>query len=229
MTKIAPALLAGNTVVIKPAELAPLSLHFLGEAAAASVPDGVLNIVYGAGRVVGEALVAHPDVDMISFTGSIQAGKRISAVASETVKRVGLELGGKSANIVLTDADIDAAVQHTLMNAWTNAGQACGAWTRLLVPAAMQDEIVDKLVAAAAEYTVGDPTDESTRIGPLASEGQWQRVNGYIKRGIADGARLVFGGPGRIPGLENGAFIRPTIFADVNADSTIAQEEIFGP
>jgi aldehyde dehydrogenase (NAD+) len=230
MTKIAPALLAGNTVVLKPAELAPLSLRFLGEAAsAAGVPDGVLNIVYGAGRVVGEALVAHPDVDMISFTGSTQAGKRISAVASETVKRVGLELGGKSANIVLADADVDAAVQHTLMNAWTNAGQACGAWTRLLVPAATQDEIVEKLVAAAAEYTVGDPTDESTRIGTLASEGQWQRVNGYIERGIADGARLVYGGPGRIPGLEAGAYIRPTIFADVDADSAIAQEEIFGP
>jgi len=230
MTKIAPALLAGNTIVLKPAELAPLSLRLLAEAAAAAgVPQGVLNIVYGTGAVVGEALVAHPDVDMISFTGSTQAGKRISTVAAGTVKRVGLELGGKTANVVLEDADVDAAVRHTLMNSWTNSGQACGAWTRMLVPASMHDDIVEKLVSAAAEYTVGDPLDESTRIGPLASEAQWRRVNGCIERGIADGARLVYGGPGRIPGLEGGAFIRPTIFADVDPGSVIAQEEIFGP
>ncbi|MEV0890694.1 aldehyde dehydrogenase family protein [Promicromonospora sp. NPDC050262] len=230
MTKVAPALLAGNTIVLKPAELAPLSTRFLAEAvAAAGIPAGVFNVVYGSGPVVGEALVAHPDVDMISFTGSTQAGRRISTVAANTIKRVGLELGGKSANIVLDDADIDSAVQQTLVNSWTNAGQACGAWTRLLVPARRQAEIVQKLKAAAEQYSVGDPTDESVRVGPLASEGQWERVNSYIERGIADGATLVTGGPGRIPGLEHGAYIRPTIFADVDPNSVIAQEEIFGP
>jgi aldehyde dehydrogenase (NAD+) len=230
MTKIAPALLAGNTVVYKPADLAPLTAALLARAiTAAGAPDGVFNVVYGPGSVVGEAMSAHPGIDMISFTGSTAAGKRVSVVASGTVKRVGLELGGKSANIVLEGADIDLAVSQTLANSWSNGGQACGAWTRLLVPANRKDEIVQKLVAAAAEYTVGDPQDESMRLGPLASEGQWERVNGYIEKGIAEGATLAFGGPGRIPGLEGGAYIRPTIFADVAPDATIAQEEIFGP
>ncbi|SDL90944.1 aldehyde dehydrogenase family protein [Microbacterium azadirachtae] len=230
MTKIAPALLAGNTLVLKPAEGAPLTMRFLAEAAAAAaIPGGVLNIVYGSGPTVGEALVAHPGVDMISFTGSTRAGKRISKVAADTVKRVGLELGGKSANIILDGADLDVAVQQTLMNAWANAGQACGAWTRLLVPATTQATIVKKLREAAAAYVIGDPRDELTRMGPLASEQQWQRVNGYIERGIADGATLVCGGPGRVPGFESGAYIRPTIFADVDPNSAIAQEEIFGP
>lgn len=230
MTKIAPALLAGNTLVLKPAEGAPLTMRFLAEAAAAAaIPGGVLNIVYGSGPTVGEALVAHPGVDMISFTGSTRAGKRISKVAADTVKRVGLELGGKSANIILASADLDVAVQQTLMNAWANAGQACGAWTRLLVPATSQATIVEKLREAAAAYVIGDPRDELTRMGPLASEQQWQRVNAYIERGIADGATLVCGGPGRVPGFESGAYIRPTIFADVDPNSAIAQEEIFGP
>jgi len=230
MTKIAPALLAGNTLVLKPAEGAPLTMRFLAEAAAAAgIPGGVLNIVYGAGPIVGEALVAHPGVDMISFTGSTRAGKRISKVAADTVKRVGLELGGKSANIILDGADLDVAVQQTLMNAWANAGQACGAWTRLLVPATTQATIVKKLREAAAAYVIGDPRDELTRMGPLASEQQWQRVNAYVERGIADGATLVSGGPGRVPGFESGAYIRPTIFADVDPNSAIAQEEIFGP
>ncbi|MGS2647782.1 aldehyde dehydrogenase family protein [Streptosporangium sp. LJ11] len=230
MTKIAPALLAGNTVVLKPAELAPLTARLFAEAAsAAGMPAGVFNVVYGSGPVVGEAIAAHPDVDMVSFTGSTEVGKRVSVVASATVKRVGLELGGKSANLVLEDADLDHAVDETLVYAWTNNGQACGAWTRMLVPAARHDEIVRMLVTAAKAYTVGDPTDEATRLGPLASERQWSRVNGYIERGIADGATLVVGGPGRIPGLEHGAYIRPTIFANVDPDSVIAQEEIFGP
>lgn len=230
MTKVAPALLAGNTIVLKPSELAPLSIRILAEAAAvAGVPAGVFNVVYGTGPVVGEALVAHPGVDMISFTGSTRAGRRISVVGAETLKRVALELGGKSANVVLEDADVDSAVQHTLANAFTNTGQACGAWTRLLVPADRHDEIVEKLVRAAADYTVGDPTDETVRVGPLASEAQWERVNAYIERGIAEGATVAAGGPGRVQGLESGAYIRPTIFAGVDADSTIAQEEIFGP
>ncbi|WP_348789299.1 aldehyde dehydrogenase family protein [Leifsonia sp. NPDC080035] len=230
MTKVAPALLAGNAIVLKPSELAPLSIRILAEAsAAAGFPAGVFNVVYGTGPVVGEALVAHTDVDMISFTGSTRAGKRISVVAAETVKRVALELGGKTANVVLDDADIDSAVQHTLGAVFTNSGQACGAWTRLLVPAHRQAEVVDMLVRALDQYTVGDPTDEAVRVGPLASEAQWERVNAFIERGVADGATLVAGGPGRIPGLEQGAYIRPTIFADVDPGSEIAQEEIFGP
>jgi aldehyde dehydrogenase (NAD+) len=230
ITKIVPAMLAGNTVVLKPAELAPLTGPLLADAGvAAGIPAGVLNIVYGTGPVVGEAIAAHPGVDMVSFTGSTAAGKRVAAVAAGTVKKVALELGGKTANILLEDADLDYAVTETLKYSWSNSGQACGAWTRLLIPASRHDEIMEKLVAAAREYTLGDPADEDTRLGPLASEAQWQRVNGYIEKGIAEGAQLAFGGPGRVAGLENGAFIRPTIFANVDPDSTIAQEEIFGP
>lgn len=230
ITKIAPALLAGNTVVLKPAETAPLTAPILAEAAAAAgLPGGVLNIVYGDGPVVGEAITTHPGVDMISFTGSTAVGKRITVAAAATVKRVALELGGKTANLVLPDADVDRAVAETLAYGWTNSGQACGAWTRLLVPADRHDEIVAKLVALAPGYTLGDPWDEATRLGPLASEAQWERVNGYIERGVADGLDLAYGGPGRVPGLETGAFIRPTIFANVDPRSTVAQEEIFGP
>jgi len=230
MTKIAPALLAGNTIVLKPADPAPLTAPILAAAAqAAGLPDGVLNIVYGSGPVVGEAMSAHPGIDMISFTGSTAAGKRISVAAAATVKRVGLELGGKTANIVLDGADIDAAVDATLLNIFSNSGQACGAWARLLVPANLHDEIVGKLVARASAYAVGDPNDETTRVGPVASEAQWARVNGYIERGISEGATVALGGPGRIEGFQNGAFIRPTIFSNVNPNATIAQEEIFGP
>jgi aldehyde dehydrogenase (NAD+) len=230
MTKMAPALLAGNTMVFKPADLAPLSAPLLAEAAeAAGLPAGVFNVVYGSGKVVGEAIAAHPDVDMVTFTGSTGVGKRIAVVASDTVKRVGLELGGKSASVVLDGADLDLAVEKTLMSAFSNSGQVCGAWTRMIVPASKQQEIVTKIQAAAAQYTVGDPSEEATRVGPLASESQWGRVNGYIEKGIAEGATLVVGGPGRIPGLEHGAYIRPTVFADVTPDSVIAQEEIFGP
>ena len=230
ITKLAPALLAGNTVVYKPAELAPLTAPILAQATAdAGLPDGVFNIVYGTGPVVGEAIVAHPDVDMISFTGSTGVGKRISALAASTVKRVGLELGGKSVSVVLEDADLNLAVEATLRSAFTNSGQVCGAWTRMIVPASKRDEILRLIRQAAEAYAVGDPNDEATLVGPLASEKQWARVNGYIERGIADGATLVLGGPGRVPGLEHGAYIRPTVFADVDPDSVIAQEEIFGP
>lgn len=230
VTKVVPALLAGNTIVLKPSETAPLTGPILAEAvAAAGIPPGVFNIVYGTGSVVGEAIAAHPAIDMVSFTGSTAAGKRVAATAAGSVKRVGLELGGKTASIALDDADFDVVVAETLRYAWSNSGQACGAWTRLLVPAARHDEIVERLREAAGEYTVGDPADEATRLGPVASEVQWARVNGYIEKGVAEGAELVVGGPGRVIGLENGAFIRPTIFANVDPDSTIAQEEIFGP
>ncbi|MFI6082968.1 aldehyde dehydrogenase family protein [Streptomyces sp. NPDC051217] len=230
VTKVVPALLAGNSVVLKPAEVAPLAARIFAEVtAAAGLPAGVFNVVHGTGEAVGEALVAHPRVDMVSFTGSTRAGRRVSAVASETVKRVALELGGKSANIILPGADLRAAVTGGLAAAWANNGQVCGAYSRMLVPAALHDQVVGLLREAAAEYTVGDPADESVRLGPLASEAQRERVTAYIERGIADGATLVLGGPGRPEGLTGGAYVRPTIFADVDPRSAIAQEEIFGP
>jgi aldehyde dehydrogenase (NAD+) len=230
VSKVAPALLAGNTMVLKPSEIAPLTAGILAEVAAeAGLPAGVFNVVYGTGPVVGEAISAHPGIDMVSFTGSTRAGRRISAVASETIKRVALELGGKSPNVILDDADLALAVRLGVGSAFANGGQVCGAWPRMLVPASRHDEIVERAVAAAAEYTVGDPTDEATRIGPMASEAHRRRVDGYIERGIADGATLVLGGPGRPDGLDKGAYARPTIFADVAPDSVIAQEEIFGP
>ncbi|MEW1589858.1 aldehyde dehydrogenase family protein [Micromonospora vinacea] len=230
VSKLAPALLAGNTMVFKPSENAPLTARILAEVAAeAGVPAGVFNVVYGTGATVGEAISAHPDIDMISFTGSTRAGQRISAVAAATVKRVALELGGKGANIILDDADLPAAVERGVMMAFSNGGQVCGAWPRTLVPASRQDEAVALAVEAAKQYTVGDPGDEATRIGPMASETHRQKVVGYIERGIADGARLVFGGPERPEGLTVGAYVQPTIFADVDPTSAIAQEEIFGP
>ncbi|MFI6781533.1 aldehyde dehydrogenase family protein [Micromonospora sp. NPDC050276] len=230
VSKLAPALLAGNTMVFKPSENAPLTARILAEVAAeAGVPAGVFNVVYGTGATVGEAISAHPDIDMISFTGSTRAGQRISAVAAATVKRVAVELGGKGANVILDDADLPAAVERGLLMAFSNGGQVCGAWPRMLVPAARQDEVVALAVEAAKQYTVGDPNDEATRIGPMASEAHRQKVVGYIERGIADGARLVFGGSARPEGLPVGAYVQPTIFADVDPTSAIAQEEIFGP
>ncbi|MEV0459112.1 aldehyde dehydrogenase family protein [Catellatospora methionotrophica] len=229
VSKLAPALVAGDTMVFKPSEVAPLTARILAEVTAeAGLPPGVFNVVYGTGDVVGEAISAHPDIDMVSFTGSTRAGRRISEVAAQTVKRVALELGGKGANVILDDADLAKAVDKGLMMAFTNSGQVCGAWPRMLVPAARHDEIVALAVAAAAQYTVGVPTDEATRLGPLVSEEHRRKVDSYIERGIADGATLVFGGPGRPDGLE-GAYARPTIFANVDPDAAIAQEEIFGP
>ncbi|MFH8443237.1 aldehyde dehydrogenase family protein [Streptomyces sp. NPDC018026] len=230
VTKVVPAMLAGNTVVLKPSEISPLSARmFAGIATEAGLPDGVFNVVQGTGPVVGEALSRHPKIDMISFTGSTRAGRSVAAAAAGTVKRVALELGGKAAHIVLPEADLDLAVARGLAFAWANGGQACGAYTRMLVPAGLQQSVVDRLRAAADEYVVGDPRSEDTRIGPLASETQRRRVDEYIRRGIADGATLVTGGPGRPEGLESGAYVRPTIFSDVAPDSVIAQEEIFGP
>jgi aldehyde dehydrogenase (NAD+) len=230
VTKVVPALLAGNSVVLKPSEVAPLAARIFAEAAAeAGLPAGVLNVVHGTGEVVGEAIAAHPGIDMVSFTGSTRAGKRVSEVAARTVKRVALELGGKSAMVILPDADLQTAVTRGLAGAWANAGQICGAYTRMLVPANTQDRVVELLREAAAQYTVGDPAEEGTTLGPLASEVQRERVAGYIDKGVADGARLVYGGPGRPDGLASGAYVRPTIFADVDPDSVIAQEEIFGP
>jgi aldehyde dehydrogenase (NAD+) len=230
VAKVAPALLAGNTVVLKPSEVAPSNAGILADVAQDSgLPAGVLNIVYGKGPAVGEAIAAHPGVDMVSFTGSTRAGKLVSAVAAGTVKRVSLELGGKSANIVLEDADIPTAVEIGLANAWTNAGQTCTAWTRMLVPSSRHDDILDQLVAAATDFMVGDPTDVNTRIGPLASAVQQERVKRYIAMGVAENATLAFGGEGSVAGLEHGAFVKPTIFGNVAPDAVIAQDEIFGP
>jgi aldehyde dehydrogenase (NAD+) len=217
-------------VVLKPTEVAPLTANILAEITeAAGLPRGAFNVVHGTGPVVGEAIAGHPEVDMVSFTGSTRAGKRVAALAADTVKRVALELGGKSANVVLPDADLGTAVKVGLGNCFINGGQTCTAWTRMLVPAQRQDEVLELLAGAAAKYTVGDPTDESTRIGPMSSATQQRRVNDYIERGVADGATVAFGGPGPVDGLERGAYVRPTVFGDVAPDAVIAQEEIFGP
>jgi len=187
----------------------------------------VYNLVVGYGPVVGEAIAAHRDVDMVSFTGSTAAGKRVSQVAADTVKRVSLELGGKSANVVLADGDLTAAVKVGVANFLLNTGQTCTAWTRLLVPADRQEEAIALATAAAAKYAPGDPTDPSTRLGPLVSSAQRDRVLNYIAKGVAEGARLVLDGREKVPAP--GYFVGPTIFADVDPESTIAQEEIFGP
>ncbi|MDQ6847821.1 MAG: aldehyde dehydrogenase family protein [Candidatus Dormibacteraeota bacterium] len=230
IAKLAPALLAGCTVVHKPSEVAPLSAHILAEIAESTgLPAGVYNLVSGTGAVVGEALALHPDVDMVSFTGSTRAGRRVSELASATVKRVALELGGKSANVILDDADIAAAVKVGVANCFLNSGQTCTAWTRLLAPASRYDEVVSLAAETAAAYAVGDPTDPATRLGPLANAAQRERVLGYVDRGAAEGARLVTGGRQATGLPERGYYVAPTVFADVAADATIAQDEIFGP
>ena len=230
VAKVAPALVAGCTIVLKPSEVAPLTASILAEITAeAGLPAGVFNVVHGTGPEAGEALAKHPLVDMVSFTGSVPAGRRVQEVAAATVKRVALELGGKSANIVLDDADLTQAVKLGLGNCFINGGQTCTAWTRLLVPRSLHDQVVEMAVEQSAKYTVGDPTEESTRIGPMSSERQRERVDGYITTGVSEGAELAAGGPGRPDGLERGAYVRPTIFAGVRPDMTIAQEEIFGP
>jgi acyl-CoA reductase-like NAD-dependent aldehyde dehydrogenase len=233
MAKVAPALGAGCTVVLKPSEVAPLSAFLFAEVVAeAGLPPGVFNLVSGAGPVAGEAIVSHPDVDMVSLTGSVRAGRRVSELAAATIKRVTLELGGKSACVLLPDVEgevLDKAVESALYNAYYNSGQTCSAWGRLLAHADRHDEIVDKVTAAARDYTVGDPFDETTKLGPLASAAQLARVRGYIESGISDGARLTTGGTELPEGLSQGYYVEPTVFAEVTPDMTIAQEEIFGP
>jgi aldehyde dehydrogenase (NAD+) len=228
--KVAPALAAGCTVVLKPSEVAPLNAFVLAEIIHdIGLPAGVFNLVTGTGDVVGEAMSAHPDIDMISFTGSTRAGKRISEVASGTVKRVTLELGGKSPNVILDDADLDQAVADGVAKAFLNSGQTCSALTRMIVPRSKLAEVEAIAKAAAESFTPGDPFGEDTRLGPLVSEAQLERVRGYIKKGQDEGARLVTGGAESPEGLEQGYFVRPTVFSDVTTDMTIAQEEIFGP
>jgi aldehyde dehydrogenase (NAD+) len=228
VAKVAAALAAGCTVVLKPSEVAPLSAFALAEVfQQVGLPPGVFNLVTGLGAVVGEAIVAHPDIDMVSFTGSTAAGKRVTEVAAATVKRVALELGGKSAFVVLDDADLDKAVKVGLANCFINGGQTCTAWTRMLVPASRQQEVVDLVKAGTAKYTVGGPFEEGTRIGPMANAGQLKRVRSYIEGALADGATLVTGGPE--PVRDTGYFVAPTVFADVRPGSTLEQEEVFGP
>ena len=228
--KVAPALAAGCTVVLKPSEVAPLSAFILADVIhEVGLPAGVFNLVTGTGPVVGEALAAHPEVDMISFTGSTRAGKRVSELASQTVKRVSLELGGKSPNVILEDADLPKAVKSGVSAAFLNSGQTCLALTRMLVPRSRLAEVEEIAVQVAEGYTLGDPLAEGTRLGPLASDVQRERVREYIRKGTEEGAKLLTGGPEAPEGLDKGYFVKPTIFSEVRNDMTIAQEEIFGP
>ncbi|HYI61457.1 MAG TPA: aldehyde dehydrogenase family protein [Acidimicrobiales bacterium] len=234
VAKVAPALAAGCTVVLKPSEVAPLNAFILAEIVdSIGLPAGVFNLVSGTGPVVGEAIAAHPDVDMVSFTGSTRAGTRVAEVAAPTVKRVALELGGKSANVILDDldgAELDTAVRKGVQSCYLNSGQTCTAFTRMLVPRDRHDEIVD-IVRGEVEdvYTVGDPATGGGRLGPVISDAQRDRVRGYIQAGIDEGATLVTGGVEAPEGLPTGYYVRPTVFAGVDNSMRIAQEEIFGP
>ncbi len=229
--KIAPAMAAGCTVVVKPSEVAPLSAYILAEIIdEAGFPAGVFNMVSGLGPVVGEAIASHRDIDMVSFTGSIRAGTRVAALAAADVKRVTLELGGKSPNVVLDDVDdLPKIVQGAISSAYLNAGQTCSALTRLIVPRSRLAEIEELARTAAQAQQLGDPASDDTALGPIVSEVQYKRVIGYIKKGVDEGAKLVVGGADRPQGFDDGYFVAPTVFSAVKPDSTIAQEEIFGP
>ncbi|MEM9598489.1 MAG: aldehyde dehydrogenase family protein [Acidobacteriota bacterium] len=230
VAKVAPALAAGCTVVVKPSEVAPINAFILADVVhEAGLPAGVFNLVTGLGPVVGEAMAAHPDVDMVSFTGSTRAGRRVAEVAAATVKRVAQELGGKSANVILDDADLPKAVRTGVGNCFLNSGQTCSAWTRMLVPRDRHGEAVELAREAAERFTLGDPVETNAKLGPLISDVQRERVRGYIQKGIDEGATLVTGGVDAPEGLDRGYFVRPTVFADVDTSMTIAQEEIFGP
>jgi acyl-CoA reductase-like NAD-dependent aldehyde dehydrogenase len=228
--KVAPALAAGCTVVLKPSEVAPLNAFVLAEIVdEIGLPAGVFNLVSGTGPVVGEAIAAHPDVDMVSFTGSTRAGRRVSELASQTVKKVAVELGGKSPNIILEDADLEKAIPSGVQECYLNSGQTCSALTRMLVPRSRLAEAEELAGKIAQTYTPGDPFGADTRLGPLVSGTQHERVRGYIRKGVEEGAKLVTGGEEPPEGLEKGYFVRPTVFSEVKPDMTIAQEEIFGP
>ncbi|HXJ34334.1 MAG TPA: aldehyde dehydrogenase family protein [Candidatus Eisenbacteria bacterium] len=228
--KVAPALAAGCTMVLKPSEIAPLSGYLFAQILdEAGVPAGVFNLVNGDGPTVGHAIASHPGVDMVSFTGSTRAGVAVATAAAPTVKRVTQELGGKSANIILDDADIAAVVAAGVQSCVLNTGQSCNAPTRMLVPRAKMAAAVAAAKAAAEAVKVGDPFTEGTTIGPIANKTQFAKVQTLIKKGIQEGAQLVAGGPDRPEGLSKGYFVRPTVFANVRNDMTIAREEIFGP
>ncbi len=228
--KVAPALATGCTMVLKPSEVAPLNAIIFAEILdEAGVPAGVFNLVNGYGTTVGAALSAHPDIDMMSFTGSTRAGIEVARAAAPTVKRVAQELGGKSANIILDDADFESVISRDMAGMCTNSGQSCNAPTRMLVPAARMDEAAAIAAAAAAAVTVGDPRERTSRIGPVVSATQYSRIQQLIEKGIGEGAKLEVGGPGKPDGLETGYYVRPTVFSHVTNDMTIAQQEIFGP
>ena len=228
--KVSAALGAGCTVVVKPSEVTPLNAFVLAEVAAAvGLPPGVLNIVTGTGADVGDPLVRHPGVDMVSFTGSTPVGRKIAAICAESVKRVSLELGGKSPNVLLDDADFTVAVVHGLEQCFLNSGQTCSALTRMLVPRARLAEAEAIAAAGVAQTKVGDPFDPESMLGPLVSDAQRERVRGYIRKGVDEGAKLVAGGEAPPEGLERGYYVSPTVFSEVTPEMTIAQEEIFGP
>jgi acyl-CoA reductase-like NAD-dependent aldehyde dehydrogenase len=226
--KIAPAMVAGCTVVLKPSEIAPVNAMILAEIIhEAGLPPGVFNLVNGMGPVVGEVLATHPEVDMVSFTGSTRAGKRVGELASQTIKRVALELGGKSASVVLDDANFEAAVKGTVSACMLNSGQTCSAHTRLLVPAGRYEEVKALAQAAIAKFSVGPSLEEGSKLGPLVSAGQRDRVLGFIRTGIEEGADVIAGGA-EAPAFDKGYFVQPTILG-IKATDTLAQEEIFGP
>jgi len=228
--KVVPALAAGCTMVLKPSEIAPLNAVIYAEILdAAGVPKGVFNLVNGDGATVGQAIAAHPDVDMVSFTGSTRAGIAVAKAAADTVKRVHQELGGKSANIILPDADLQKAVAGGVQSCFNNSGQSCNAPTRMFVQVRQHDRAVEIARAAAEATRVGDPNTKGTSIGPVVSEHQFRKIQRLIEAGIAEGATLVAGGPGRPEGFNRGYYVRPTVFANVKPDMTISREEIFGP
>lgn len=228
--KIAPALATGCTMVLKPSEVAPLSALLLAEVLdEAGVPAGVFNLVNGDGPTVGNAMSSHPDIDMMSFTGSTGAGRQVMKTSADTIKRVALELGGKSANILLEDVDFEKMVTHAVMSCMNNSGQSCNAPTRLLVPNARMEDVAEMAGAVAAKVKAGAPDAPDTTIGPVVSKVQWSKIQDLIAKGIDEGARLVVGGTGRPEGLDQGYYVKPTIFSHVTPDMTIAREEIFGP
>lgn len=230
MAKLAPALAAGCTVVLKPSEYTPLTAFILAEILHdAGLPAGVFNIVTGDGLTVGEAISRHPLVNMVSMTGSTRAGRQVFAAASQTIKRMHLELGGKSASVILEGADFEKAVRVSVDQAFYNSGQACLAWSRLLVPAERQDEAAQIAAAQAESYVVGDPTQDGVHLGPQQNRACYERVQDYITTAMDSDAQLISGGPGHPDGLQSGYFVRPTVFADVTSADRIAQEEVFGP
>jgi len=228
--KVAPALAAGCTMVLKPSEIAPLSAHVFAEILeAAGVPKGVFNLVDGDGATVGEAISRHPHIDMVSFTGSTRAGVLVAKAAAETVKRVSQELGGKSANIILEDADLEEAVKSGVLSMMSNAGQSCNAPSRMFVPEKRYEEAIRIAGAIAAKPVVGDPKAEGVTMGPVANKTQFDKIQRLLEKGIEEGATVIAGGPGRPEGIQKGYFVRPTVFANANNAMTIAREEIFGP
>ena len=228
--KVAPALAAGCTVVLKPSEITPLTAFLFAEILhEAGLPAGVFNLVCGEGPVVGEAIASHPEVDMVSFTGSTRAGRRVAQLATQSIKRVALELGGKSANVILDDADFEKAVRSGVNSCYFNSGQTCSALTRMLVPEDRMEEAALIAKETAERFTLGDAVEATGKLGPLVSERQRDRVRDYIRKGVEEGASLVTGGPKAPEGLDKGYFVRPTVFANVSNQMTIAQEEIFGP